>query len=188
MKKLEEMTRAELWQMFPIQLTAHQQCWSDWYREEEARLRGLLPAAQLRGIHHIGSTAVEGIWAKPIIDILMEIAPEADMDALADVLVQNGYRCMSREDGRISLNRGYTESGFAERVFHLHLRREGDCDELYFRDLLRAHPELAKEYEELKLSLWKQYEYDRDAYTEAKSAFVDRFTHLAKLRAGRENG
>lgn len=78
------------------------------------------------------------------------------------------------------LNKGYTPQGFAERVFHIHLRVAGDIDELYFRDYLNAHPEVAKEYERLKLSLWKEYEHDRDGYTAAKSAFVSKYTELAK--------
>ena len=63
---------------------------------------------------------------------------------------------------------GYTDNGFAEKVYHLHLRLEGDHDELYFRDYLIEYPQAAKEYEQLKLSLWKQFEHDRDGYTAAK--------------------
>ena len=86
----------------------------------------------------------------------------------------------------MSFNLGYTETGFAEKVFHLHLRLEGDHDELYFRDFLIEYPETAKEYEQLKLSLWKQFEHDRDGYTEAKTAFVRSVTEKAKqLYVGR---
>lgn len=87
---------------------------------------------------------------------------------------------MSENDRRLSFNKGYTEDGFAERVFHLHLRRSGDNDELYFRDYLIAHPDAAKEYEKLKLSLWKPYEHDRDGYTEAKAELVKEYTSKAK--------
>ena len=180
-KKLEEMTREELWQIFPIRLTEHRDCWAQWYQQEAQRLRALLRDQPVREIHHIGSTAIEEIWAKPIVDILVELEPGGDMEAAAQAAVDGGYRIMSREEGRISLNLGYTEQGFAERVFHLHLRYAGDCDEVSFRNLLQRAPELAQEYEELKLSLWKQYEHDRDAYTEGKTAFVTRFTQLAKL-------
>lgn len=82
----------------------------------------------------------------------------------------------------MSFNLGYTENGFAEKVFHLHLRLEGDHDELYFRDFLIEYPQVAKEYEQLKLSLWKQFEHDRDGYTEAKTAFVRSVTEKAKQR------
>ena len=90
--------------------------------------------------------------------------------------------CISKS--RISLNKGYTSQGFAERVFHIHLRYGGDNDELYFRDYMNDHPALAKEYEKLKLSLWKKYEHDRDAYTDAKSTFVKKYTDSAKAEYG----
>nr|MBP8868749.1 GrpB family protein [Enterocloster sp.] len=98
-----------------------------------------------------------------------------------EVLTRHGYICMSERDNRKSFNKGYTENGFAEKVFHLHLRYYGDHDELYFRDYLKGNPAAAKEYEALKLSLWKKYEHNRDAYTDAKSEFVKECTEKAKL-------
>ena len=65
-------------------------------------------------------------------------------------------------------NKGYTDKGFAEKVFHLHLRYFGDNDELYFRDYMNSYPIFAHKYEILKCSLWKKYQHNRDAYTEAK--------------------
>jgi GrpB-like predicted nucleotidyltransferase (UPF0157 family) len=91
---------------------------------------------------------------------------------------------MSESERRISLNKGYTENGFAEKVFHLHLRYVGDNHELYFRDFLNENPVTAKEYEKLKLCLWKRYEHDRDGYTEAKTAFVLAYTKKAKEKYG----
>ena len=70
------------------------------------------------------------------------------------------------------------------KVFHLHLRTPGDHDELFFRDYLLEHPEIAKDYEKLKLSLWKTYEFDRDGYTERKTAFVQIITQKAKTEYG----
>lgn len=87
---------------------------------------------------------------------------------------------MSQSDSRISLNKGYTPEGFAQRVFHLHLRISGDHDEIYFRNYLIQNPSVAKEYEKLKLSLWKNYEHDRDGYTEAKGDFIRKYTEIAK--------
>lgn len=171
-KKLSEMSLEELWQLFPIILTEHKPYWKEWYMEETAVLKNYLPAEQVVSISHIGSTAIEGIWAKPIIDILVEITKEADLQSFKNCLSRAGYLCMSENEQRLSFNKGYTENGFAERVFHLHLRREGDHDELYFRDYLNVHPETAREYEKLKLDLWKQYEHDRDGYTYAKTEFV----------------
>ena len=179
-KKLSEMSLEELWQLFPIILTEHKPYWSEWYAEEADRLKKVLPVSQVVRISHIGSTAIEGIWAKPIIDILVEITEDSDFQTLKKILVKAGYLCMSENDRRLSFNKGYTEDGFAERVFHLHLRRSGDNDELYFRDYLIAHPDAAKEYEKLKLSLWKSYEHDRDGYTEAKAELVKEYTSKAK--------
>ena len=177
---LEEMSLEKLWQLFPIFLREHQDEWKDWYAEERLRLLSFLSANQLVRISHIGSTSVETIWAKPIVDILLEIPKETDMAVTRDLLLQNGYLLMSESQGRMSFNKGYTPSGFAERVFHLHLRYEGDHDELYFRDYLQEHPAVAKDYERLKLSLWKQYEHNRDAYTEAKTDFIKNYTEEAK--------
>ena len=182
---LEKMSLEELWQLFPIFLREHQDEWKEWYDEERLRLLIFLPANQLVRISHIGSTSLETIWAKPIVDILLEIPKETDMAVMKDLLLHNGYLLMSESQGRMSFNKGYTPSGFAERVFHLHLRYEGDHDELYFRDYLQEHPAVAKDYEKLKLSLWKQYEHNRDAYTEAKTDFIKNYTEKAKKLYGR---
>lgn len=182
---LEEMSLEELWQLFPIFLREHQDEWKDWYAEERLRLLSFLPEHQIVRLSHIGSTSIETIWAKPIVDILLEIPKEADMVVMRDLLLQNGYLLMSESQGRMSFNKGYTPSGFAERVFHLHLRYEGDHDELYFRDYLQEHPAVARNYEKLKLSLWKQYEHNRDAYTDSKTDFIKKYTKEAKRLYGR---
>lgn len=179
-KKLSEMTLEELWKLFPIYLTEHNGAWAQWYASEARYLSGILPMHEVAGISHIGSTSIREIWAKPIVDILVELAPGCDMYQIKNLLIKNGYLCMSESDHRISFNKGYTEAGFAERVFHLHLRYVGDNDELLFRDYLNDHPDMAKQYEELKLKLWKQYENNRDAYTEAKTDFIDGIMKLAK--------
>ena len=181
-KKLSEMTLEELWLLFPIVLTAHQNCWKEWYLEEEILLKKSFP--QNKRISHIGSTAISSIWAKPIIDILVEISKEESLFYYKDLMTNNGYICMSENEKGLSFNKGYTEKGFAERVFHLHLRYEGDNDELYFRDYLNEFLDVAKEYENLKLSLWKEYEHNRDAYTNAKTEFVKKYTKQAKKLYG----
>jgi len=178
-KDLSEMTLEELWELFPIILSEHRDCWIDWYQEEKNRIASFLPIKDVR-INHIGSTAINGLWAKPIIDILLEIPSVLSMDKIKQILVSNGYVCMSEEENRKSFNRGYTNSGFAEKVFHLHLRYWGDNDELYFLDYMNEHTEIARQYEILKMSLWKQYEHNRDAYTNAKTPFVRQYTEYAK--------
>lgn len=175
-KPLTDMSLEELWQLFPIELVEHQDCWADWYREEATGLDAILLPFQPHTIHHIGSTAIDDIWAKPVIDILVELPDDAAVESAKARLVAQGYLVMADRD----LNKGYTPGGFAERVSHIHLRVVGDNDELYFRDYLNAHPEVAKEYESLKLSLWREFEHDRDGYTAAKTAFVNKYTELAQ--------
>lgn len=176
-KSLSEMTLEELWELFPIVLTEHKPYWAEWYAHEVEFLKSILPAAEY---HHVGSTAVNGIWAKPIIDILVVVSSREQLRAAAYTLRDNSYIIMSESADRISLNKGYTENGFAEKVFHLHIRLNNDADEIFFRDYLNAHPAVAKEYEKLKLGLWKKYEHDRDGYTAAKTEFVKTYTEIAK--------
>lgn len=184
-KKLSEMTLEELWRLFPITLVEHDPAWAAQYAEEAAMLSAVLPPCAR--LHHVGSTAIDGIKAKPIVDILAVFPTAADLAPAADALCRVGYIVMSTEGKRISLNKGYTEKGYADRVFHLHLRVDGDADELYFRDYLNARPDIAAEYEKLKLGLAREYKYDRDAYTAAKTEFVTRYTELAKREAGTVN-
>ena len=178
-KELSEMTIDELWELFPIFLVEHREKWNDDYREIKSELKNLLSGCSSLRINHIGSTAVSGIWAKNIVDVLVEIPMSEDMKNAAEILKQNGFRIMSADTQRISLNKGYTKDGFADKVYHIHLRYAGDNDELYFRDYLNEHPDVAKEYETLKRTLWKKYEHNRDAYTEAKTDFIRRWTQEA---------
>ena len=140
-KPLTDMSLEELWELFPIELVEHQDCWVDWYREKASVLDGILSADLPHVIHHVGSTAIDGIWAKPIVDILVELPDDAAIDSAKAALEVQGYLAMSKRD----LNKGYTPQGFAERVFHVHLRVVGDNDELCFRDYLKAHPDVARE-------------------------------------------
>lgn len=181
-KALSEMTLQELWMLFPIILTAPDPRWAAWYAEEEALLRRVLPAEFAVRISHIGSTAIHGIWAKPIVDILAEAEPGTDLARADAYLTRAGFRRMSAGPDRRSYNKGYTEDGFAPRVFHLHLVYAGVQDEIIFRDYLNAHPAHARAYEALKLSLWKPFEHDRDGYTQAKTEFVRQMLREAALQ------
>ena len=181
-KNLPEMSLEELWLLFPIFLEEHKDCWKEWYCEEERLLKNVFSLGER--ISHIGSTAIPSIWAKPIVDILVEIPKGRNLLNYKAQIINCGYICMSQSENGMSFNKGYTENGFAERVFHLHLRYAGDNDELYFRDYLIEYPEIAKEYEELKLRLWKKYEHNRDAYTNAKTEFVKKYTEKSKAICG----
>lgn len=178
-RTLKDMTLEELWQLFPIVLTPHQPQWKDWARDEIESLTALL-SAYCPVITHIGSTAIPDIQAKPIIDILVEINPDADRLRIKEKMEAAGYICMSVSETRMSFNKGYTPAGYADKVFHIHFHSAGDNDEIRFRDYLTVHPEIAKEYEILKLSLLPKYRNDRDAYTEAKTAFVRKVVDIAK--------
>lgn len=179
-KELSEMSLEELWKLFPIFLVEHKKEWTKYYDEMKAHLTVLLSDYPIERISHIGSTAINEIWAKNIVDVLIEIANNAKIIDIASCLEKNGFTVMSKAKERISLNFGYSKHGFEEKVYHIHLRYVGDNDELYFRDYLNEHPQVAKEYETLKLRLWKQYEHNRDAYTEAKTDFISNVTTKAK--------
>lgn len=178
-KKLQDMSLEELWKLFPIRLTAHRESWTDWYNEEVEKLKNKLPNDC--EYYHIGSTAINGIMAKDIVDILVCIPKKYNIYDCANAINIEGYNIMNSTAERISLNYGYTEDGYAEKVFHIHMQYSGIKDEVYFRDYLNCFPEIAKEYEQLKLNLCKQYEFDRDSYTNAKSDFVKKYTDIAKL-------
>lgn len=178
-KRLQEMTLEELWELFPIVLAPHNPRWREWAAEEMDSL-GKLLAGFNPAMHHVGSTALPDIQAKPIVDILVEVAGNVAWSTVRAIMEAQGYICMAQTECRLSFNKGYAPEGYAERVFHIHFRRAGDNDELLFRDYLLANPEAAKAYERLKLSLLPAFRNDRDGYTRAKTAFVNRI--LAKAR------
>ncbi len=173
------MTLQELWELFPIVLTPHQPHWKEWAITEIEHIAKLL-GGYSPTITHIGSTAVPDIMAKPIVDILVEIPIGYHLTAVRGTMEEAGYICMSSSETRISLNKGYTPDGFAEKVFHVHVRRSGDNDEIYFLEYLKNNPAIAREYELLKLGLLTEFRNNRDGYTEAKTEFVKRITRLAK--------
>lgn len=150
-KELSEMTLEELWRLFPIILKEHNTHYKDWYEFEKQKLLNCIDRKNFMRINHIGSTSVEGLMSSE----------------------NNPYM-------KMVFNKGYTKDGFAEKVYHLHVRYYDNWDELYFRDYLMEHKEIAKEYGELKLGLITQYEYNRDEYTNAKSNFILKYTQKAK--------
>ncbi len=182
-KALSEMTLEELWELFPIILRAHNPEYKEWYLKEKENIENVVGVKEIERINHIGSSAVEGLIAKPIIDILLEVDSNSDIDNLKSKLENAGWTLMSSEkepDLKMFFNKGYTPNGFAERVFHLHVRFLGDWDELYFRDYLMLHKEVANKYEKLKKKLKKKYEHNRDGYTEAKTEFIKKWTKRAR--------
>lgn len=182
-KRLSEMSLEELWELFPVILKEHDPIWKDWYLQEEKLLKKI-GNQYIERINHIGSTSVNGLLAKPTIDILLEITEGCDLKFLVSMLEENGYifeKQPQKPAPHMMFMKGYTEKGFAEKVFHLHVRYIGDWNELYFRDFLQLHKEVAQEYSNLKLSLIDKYEHDRDGYTEAKTEFVNKYTKMARI-------
>lgn len=182
-KELSMMSLKELWALFPIILKPHHKDYAVWYKEAEETLLKQLKEDILR-INHIGSTAVKDLVAKPIIDVLMEVKRDVDVDKVRKLLTTDGWILMHQEENKLNdiYNKGYTIDGFAEKVYHLHVRYFDDHDELYFRDYLREDKEAREEYTKLKEHLAVKYQHHRDHYTEAKSDFIQKTTLKARKK------
>jgi len=180
----DEERRARI---FPIIVSEYNPEWPHWYAEEKERLIRMIGSENIARITHIGSTSVPGLAAKPAVDILLEIAENTDIESLIAALPESEYICLREQTiptpDRVVFLKGYTDTGFAERVFHIHVRDYGDWDELFFRDYLAAHPEAAAKYAALKKKLLNDYQNDRDGYTEAKDEFIKKHTIRAKNEA-----
>ena len=184
---LQKMTNEELWALFPIILSEHRAEWTKFYEQEKDTIISALGTKNISRINHIGSTSVPGLIAKPTIDILLEIPTDADIPSLTAALISAGYICNTQPNNpapHLMFMKGYTPQGFRGQAVHLHVRFPGDWDELYFRDYLRSHPKTAKSYGKLKQNLQLRYEHDRDAYTEAKTDFIQEATRLARKEMG----
>ena len=154
----------------PIKIAGYDRAWQASYIAERERLASLLPGIP---IHHIGSTAVRGLAAKPVIDM---IALVDDLDADSRELVRDaGYHLPARFNANLDHRRFLCYPTIANRTHHLHLvdTREGIDNCLRFRDRLRSDPELAGEYVALKRALASRFQDDRLGYTEAKSSFIE---------------
>jgi len=178
--RLSDLSLEELWQLFPIELRPYNPMYPIWYEEKKRELLEVL-GPDVAAIHHIGSTAIPSIDSKPIIDILVEVDEKTHPSSLKRTLQKAGWILMHEEvPMRDSYNMGYTIDGFAEKVFHLHLRYKGKQDELVFLDYLLNHEEACLAYEDLKRTLAKRYRHHRDHYTKMKTDFVKKILELAK--------
>lgn len=173
------VTPERLAELFPVILSEHDPAWARAYSREAANLRRLFGRENIVRISHIGSTSVSGLLSKPTVDILLEVKP-FDKDAQTEKMLDRGYAVNTPPQDIIMYLKGYTPDGFRGQAYHIHVRAPGGHDELYFRDYLRAHPEAAAEYAELKKNLQTDYPHDRDGYTDAKGAFIKRCTLLAR--------
>ena len=174
--------------LFPIILSEHNPAWPEWFAEEKKNLEKLIGNAIYR-IAHIGSTRVPGLLAKPTVDILIEVPIDTDIEALKAALPYPEYIKMPDSDKadvpplHLMFVKGYTNDGFAEKVYHIHIRYIDDWDEAHFCEYLTVHPEIANAYAALKRKLNARFEYDRDRYTDAKSEFIKSVTKQARKTA-----
>ena len=162
--------------MLPVlRLEPHNPRWAEDFAREAAHLRRLFGSA-LAAVHHIGSTAIHGIYAKPIIDIIAEVEGIEAIDQRQQDLEAAGYIAMG-EFG-IPGRRYFRKSDqTGTRTHHLHIfmaRSPHLIRHLAFRDYLRAHPAVAREYSELKLKVIESCQADMEAYMDGKDAFIKR--------------
>lgn len=157
-----------------IRLAPYDRSWPDRFAEEQAALEEAIGKWVSGGIHHVGSTAVPGLEAKPVIDILVGIESLRDALGCFEPLAKIEYlyaRYLPEE------MHWFCKPDPAHRTHHLHLVPVGFKryrDELAFRDRLRNDPKIAAEYLSLKRILASRFAHDREAYTDAKSDFVRR--------------
>lgn len=164
-----------------VRVVPYQPGWPDLYTAEIARVEPVLATAGVTlRLEHMGSTAVPGLAAKPIIDILAGLRSEGESAAAIAALQAAGYAYRGEQGipGRNFFRRG------EPRSYHVHMAMAGGAfwrDHLVFRDWLRTHPEVAAEYASLKHALAVRYPTDREAYIEAKTAFVQGVLHLRNV-------
>lgn len=162
-----------------IRIAPYDPSWPARFEEERAVLARVIDRWVVGPIEHFGSTAVPGLDAKPVIDIM---APVESLDAsrvALPVLEKAGY-CYAAY--RTDVMHWFCKPSPAFRTHHLHVVPFGSqlwIERLAFRDYLRAHRQIASEYAQLKKQLAEQYRLDREAYTDAKSPFIDRVLKLA---------
>ena len=168
----------------PIYLVAYDPAWPKRFQEERAELARVLSPWLAGSIEHIGSTAIPGLIAKPVIDIMAGVADLEGSLAARATAATLGYVYFPY---RPEVMHWFCKPSPAHRTHHLHLVPIGSAlwaDRITFRDYLRSSPEAAAEYTGLKTSLAACYPFDREAYTDGKSPFVAAILDCA--RAGRD--
>ncbi len=158
----------------PIRLVAYRSEWPARFERERVLLDRAIGNWVVGGIHHVGSTAVPGLEAKPIIDILAGVADLATSRACFEPLAELDYLYAPYRQEEMHW---FCKPDPRRRSHHLHLVPVDTArfrDELAFRDLLRADPETAEAYRALKHRLAGRFEHDREGYTDAKAEFIAR--------------
>jgi len=165
-----------------LHLVPYDPSWPERFEREAARLRKAL-GQWITAIEHVGSTAVPGLLAKPVIDIAVAVESEADADACVAPAAALGYeyRGLHGEDPR---RRYYVLNDAGHRIAQLHLYILPACawtELLTFRDALRTQPQLAADYSREKRRVAEAVEWDKAAYSLAKGPFIS--AALARLEA-----
>lgn len=180
-EKIQRVLRDE------IALAPYDPRWPELFRQEREHLLACLPREILGRIEHIGSTAVPGLSAKPVIDMLIEVRSlEETKLRIVPILEEQGYDYFWRPTRGSDVPPFYAwfikRDSAGVRTHHIHMV-EADSehwDRLLFRDYLVAHPEIAQEYQALKEQLARRYAHDRERYTEAKTVFITTQTEAAR--------
>jgi GrpB-like predicted nucleotidyltransferase (UPF0157 family) len=155
----------------PVEIADYDPDWAGAFAELGVVLRGALADVAVR-IDHIGSTAVPGLAAKPVIDIQMSVPSLEPVDTFRVPLDRLGY--IYRADNPERTKRYFREPP-GQRRTHIHVRQLGSFSEqfpLLFRDYLRSHPPQAAEYAVVKRRCAASFRHDRQGYVEAKDSYV----------------
>lgn len=156
----------------PIRVVAYDPRWPACFERERVLLEDAIGPWVVAGIHHVGSTAVPGLDAKPIVDILVGVEDLVGSRACFEPLAGLGYLYAPYLSEEMHW---FCKPDSSRRTHHLHLIPADSMrfrDELDFRDRLRGSPELAAEYAALKHRLADRFPRDREAYTDAKAGFI----------------
>ena len=147
--------------------------WPRQYEEERALLETTFAGSEI-AIEHVGSTAVPGLGGKPVVDIMVGLSQLAEAECRIPELECAGYEYVKEYEMHLPKRRYFRKPRIGSRVFHLHcIIKQSDfwIRHLAFRDHLRAHPESAAAYYELKRDLAMRVK--KKEYTEAKSPFIE---------------
>jgi len=147
--------------------------WPRRFAKERSVLAALFGGTEA-AIEHVGSTAVPGLGAKPVIDVMIGVPTLIEIERRRQAIEAAGYEYVQRQELHFPERRYFHKPQLSPRAFHLHCVVKGSAfwiRLLTFRDYLRAHPESAEAYYNLKLDL--AMELTKEQYTKAKSPFIE---------------
>ena len=162
-----------------IEIVPYDPAWIELFTIEARLLRSVL-GQEVVAVHHIGSTSIPGMKAKPVIDILLEVRDIEQVDAFNEPMRRLGYE--PRGEYGLPHRRYFPKTVNGHRAVHIHAWRSGDSEierHLAFRDFMIAHPEQAQAYGDLKETLVAQYAGDKEAYISGKNEFCQEMERQA---------